>query len=187
VGALELTQSVVTLGEAFLATIVLSLYFDWSRGGFPGRWWGATPRRQLRVWYYVVVAGFTALVYQEVVRNAIGEGAVEWLQINAEAYAAMLLLPIYFDVVGPLSCAVANGRRWAVRGAWYGVLVGFPLFIQAGAAESVLGESLAEWCGQTTEVFLAGVVISLYFDVIEGGVVGTVGERAHRQGNLRLT
>jgi hypothetical protein len=172
VGAVDLPQSLVTLGEAFVAATVVSLYLDWSRGGFPGRWWGRAPRPRHRVWYYAACAGFTVLVYQGFVRDVIGGDAVEWLQVNAEAYAAVLLVPAYFDVVRP---TVTRFRRpwWTIRAAWYGVLLAFPLFIQTSAAESLLGEALAGWFGQTTEAFLAAIVISLYVDVADRAAAAT--------------
>lgn len=155
-GALGLPQSVITLGEAFVAALVIGLYQGWSRGLLPG---AASPREgqpvvgaRGRAWYYLGIALATLLFHQQFLVSLIGARAVQWLEINEEAYAAMLLLPVFFDVISP-----SKRRRWL----WFALLVVVPVGVASGRLD-LLG-SVAEWLSRTTEAFLAAIAVSIYF------------------------
>lgn len=164
---IDLPQSVITLGEAFVAAAVISLYHGWSRGFAPwSRAWGfGSPMVsvQARSGYYLAVVVFTVIVYQSWFLNLAGATAVDWLQVNAEAFAAALIIPAYFDLV-------AAATRPAVRLVWYPALVAAPLAIQGGVLDPVLGDALVGWLERTTEAFIAAFVVSAYFDVWRSGV-----------------
>ena len=158
--ALNLPQNIITLGEAFVAALVVALYQGWSRGFRPGaptpRDGRATAPTRISLWYYAGIGLITILIYQGFVRTLVGEGLVEWLQINAEAYAAMLLLPAFFDFVAP-------SLRRRVPWTWYAFLVLVPLIVATGQLDDSAVRSVAVWLGRTTESFLAAIVISAYF------------------------
>lgn len=159
----DLPQAVITLGEAFVAAIVISLYLGWSRGlGTWAKTW-AEGQPMVSPWartiYYVLVLGLTVAIYQSWFFDLFGKTAVDWLQVNAEAYAAALVIPLYFDLV-------AASRRPIVRIVWYVGLLVAPVAIQSGALDPLLGAALVGWLERTTEVFLAAFVISGYFDVV---------------------
>jgi hypothetical protein len=159
--------SIVTLGEAFVAAIVLSAYFDISRSS---RWDSGLVPAVWRVMFYVLALVLTVVVHQDAVLSRVGDTLGEILAINTEAYAAILLIPIYFDFVAP---TVAKGALaveadhvavlWG-RVLWYGALFVVPLVAAAGLGEAL--DPVTHWLTLTTEVFLAAIVISLYFDVM---------------------
>jgi len=156
----ELAAGIITLGEAFVAGLVISLYVGFTRGFLRGspRSLGGLPvvSGPIRGWYYLGAVVATVLIYQELARTILGDVVVDWLQVNAEAYAAIVLVPLYFDVVA------CRGRM--AKLAWYGTLVAQPIVLQASdPAGSVLG-----WLERTTEAFVAALVVSLYFDVVRG-------------------
>ena len=103
--------------------------------------------------YYTAVAVLAVVAEQ----GGIGGRAGEWLEINTEAYAAMLLIPAYFDFIAPC-------RRRVCRLAWYVGLVAVPIMVQTGALGLVLPDSAVDWTETTTEAFIAAFVISAYFD-----------------------
>ncbi len=161
----RLPQSIITLGEAFVAALVITAYQGWSRGFLPGapspR--GGRPvvstRTSIRLYVGAILA--TILVYQGFVTTLLGTGTVEWLQINAESYAAILLVPFYFDFVAP------RRRQW-VEWAWYAFLVAGALAVAGGRFDETVVGSLAVWVGKTREAFLAALVISIYFTYWRG-------------------
>ena len=160
-----LPQAVVTLGEAFVAAIVICLYLGWSRAILPGRPHTITGAAVVgvpaRLGYYAAVAGAAIVIQQAWFASLAGQRFVDWLQVNIEAYAAMLLVPAYYDVVAP------GVRRW-MRPAWYTFLVAAPMLVQSGVLDGVVAESILGWLGRTTEAFIAAFVISAYTDVVRG-------------------
>ncbi len=172
----HLPTAVVTLGEAFAATAAISLYLDWSRRrlGSHVADGGLAPWSQRGV-YYGGVAIFTALIYQGFFADVAGGGVTEWLQVNAETYGAMVVVPLYFDLIVPIGGgdarnaipALPSAPGWKIsRLVWYATLVLIPTLVQTHRVDWLLGDDLAFWVGRITEAFLASIVISLYFDVI---------------------
>lgn len=159
---LGLPQAVVTLGEAFTATLVVSGYLTWSRSivschatSIDG---GATVSVAGRLAYYGIVVLTAVMVEQAQAVTVLGETVTGWIRLQSEAFTAMLLVPLYFD-------AVAARRSPRVRVVWYFALVAIPLLIQGGPLTGIMPESLRFWIGTTTEAFIATMLISAYFDV----------------------
>jgi hypothetical protein len=161
----DLAQALVTLGEAFVAGIVICLYLGWSRAILPGPSHvitGAAVRPAgARAVFYVAVLGLAVAVQQSWFAMVAGDDLTGWFQVNIEAYAAMLLVPAYYDLVAP------SRRRW-VRPAWYVCLVATPLLVQGGLLDGIVPESLLAWLGRTTEAFVAAFAISAYVDLWRG-------------------
>ncbi|MGI9609377.1 MAG: hypothetical protein ACR2NL_03685 [Acidimicrobiia bacterium] len=164
--ASDIPTSVVTLGEGFAGVLAMSVYFDLTRsprfesGLAPATW---------RAAYYLVAMVVMVLVHQDAVLSSLVSSVADVIAINTEAYAAVILIPFYFDVISP---TLARGRPledasprpgW-VRALWYAGLVLVPL-AAAPDAEHWL-TPLAHWLSLTTEAFIAAIVISLYFDAV---------------------
>ena len=152
---LGLPQAIITLGEAFVATVVIALYLWWTRRR-PSDPTTSTRTVRASWWYYGAVALLIALSYQSIAVTLLGGTTVEWLQVNAEATAAMLLIPVYFDFVAP------RGRSAALL-AWYLSLVAIPLLVASGSFDDTALASVTGWLARTTEVFLAALAITTYF------------------------
>ncbi|MCP4967349.1 MAG: hypothetical protein GY926_19225 [bacterium] len=165
----SIPTSVVTLGEAFIAGFAVTLYLGWSRRIYPGPTHNilglAMVPATRRTGYYALVALIAIASEQSGLADLVGDGVSEWLQINTEAYAAMLLIAVYFDLVA------ASPNR-SIRLAWYSWLGAAPILVQTGLVDGMLPESVVAWLGTTTEAFIAAFVISVYFDVIRGRVSG---------------
>ena len=154
-----------TLGEAFLGIAVISAYLGWSRRltswsvrdvtGAP-----VAPARARAV-YYALVFAIAVLAEQSWMINSLGSGLGSWLEINTEAYAAMLLIPAYFDVMVPI-------RRPRPHLIWYGALVAMPLLVQIALHIGLPPESIFAWVETLTEAFVATLVVSVYFDLVRG-------------------
>ncbi|MCP3936117.1 MAG: hypothetical protein GY708_12180 [Actinomycetia bacterium] len=160
----------VTWGEAFLATAVVTLYLAWSRGylgsrepnGIGHRGGAPTKGAKERLLFYLVLVLYALVAYSDL--------EVGWLRQNAEAHAAMLIIPLWFDVVAP--------HRWVrslvVHVAWYTFLIAVPLIassevFERGVFVGSAFESASIWLGRTTEAYLAGALISTYFWVWRRG------------------
>ncbi len=165
---IDLPQSVITLGEAFVATVAISVYLAWSRGLFPSPPEPAAGAPVVswrhRLVYYAAVGILAGFGYQALADSILGGGVADWLQLNAEALGAALLIPVYFDVVA------RSSRRIVVRIAWYAILAVVPILAQSGALDGVAAHGLVDWLTRITEAFLAAIVITIYFDVWRGSV-----------------
>lgn len=164
---LGLTQSIVTLGEAFVAAPIIAIYTAWSRG-IPAAE-GASSGAQLepwsrRIWFYGIAAAVVLLAYQQFAVSLLGDAALDWVQVNLEAWSALLLIPLYFDLV-----AVSGAPLW-LRVGWYAALAVVPILTQSGALEGVVPDGLLDWLGRSTEAFIAAIVISIYFEIWRGRV-----------------
>ena len=131
---LGLSQAVITLQEGFLGLLVISGYLGVTRSILPptqhridGR---AVIRPGPRVLYYIAVGAIAAAVHLDWVPGVVPSAFAEWLQVNIEAYAAMLLIPVYFDVV-------AVSRTRVIRLLWYSLLVLIPLLVQGGFLDGI--------------------------------------------------
>ena len=151
----------VTLKESFFAVIVVSLYLGWSCGFWPQvtAWRSGAPVKAIesRLLYYGAVLAVTVLSVTSIPGAILGDGAGVYLRENSEGYIAALFIPLYFDVV-------AGKRPLLVRVAWYGVLAAIPLLVQLNPFPSSF-EPVVSWFGETTEAFIATIVISAFFDL----------------------
>lgn len=161
----EIPQSVVTLGESFVAIFGITLYLGWSRAiisrdrsVIDGR---PTVPGSTRLLYYLVVLIAAISAEQSWMIGNLPVDVGTWFQINTEAYAAMLLIPLYFDLIA------GSGRRW-VRVVWYSGLPATPLVVQLAIHFGLAPGSLWAWLETTTEAFIATFVVSAYFDVLRG-------------------
>jgi hypothetical protein len=161
----SLPQSIVTLGEAFVAMLAVTIYLGWSRGIIGRRarrvTGSAVVSIQWRAVYYVVVVAVAILAEQSWVAGNVWPELATWLQTNSEAYAAMVLIPAYFDVI-------ASTESTRLRALWYGGLLAMPFLVQAGLHLGLPPRSWFVWLETTTEAFIAAFVVSAYFDVIRG-------------------
>ena len=157
---LGLSQAVITLQEGFLGLLVVSAYLGITRAIMPPTkhtidGWavvGVGPR----VLYYAAVGVLATLAHLDRLPDVLPAGIEEWLRVNVEAYAAMLLIPLYFDVI-------AVARTKSARLIWYSSLVLVPLAVHGGLLDGILPASLLDWIARATEAFIAAAVVSVYF------------------------
>ncbi|MFT7475861.1 MAG: hypothetical protein ACI81L_002804 [Verrucomicrobiales bacterium] len=166
-GALGLPNTITTYGEAFFATAVITAYLAWSRGLFRPTFTGApVVGPWARASFYATIALLTMLLHQAFFAERFGSSFVDWWTLNAEAYGAMLLVPLWFDVVA--------GKPWPKSGywtlAWMAMLITVPYVVSSqifgdhGVADSATMQFI-RWVGRTTEAFIAALVVGLYFAV----------------------
>ncbi|MGA9596795.1 MAG: hypothetical protein WBV06_11595 [Acidimicrobiia bacterium] len=157
-----LPQSIITLGEGFLGIAVVSVYLGWSRGIAHRRRRLVTGAAIVPGWqravYYGAVVLVAVLAQQSFVSDHISPDLAAWLQVNTEAYMAMLLIPAYFDLVA------GRQRMWV----WLACLAATPLVTQAWLHWGLAPRSVFAWLETTTEAFIAAFVISVYFWLIRG-------------------
>ncbi|MCP5028359.1 MAG: hypothetical protein GY929_18945 [Actinomycetia bacterium] len=159
-----LPQSLITMKEAVVAALVITAYLGWSRGLLPWstRWaqGGALVGSRVQVVYYVAVVVVAVLSYQSFTADIIGDPVSTWLRDNSEAWVALVTIPLYFDVI-------AQRREPNIHLAWYLALGAAALAIQADAWPGAF-DSFIAWGQQTTEAWIAAIVIAGYFDFWRG-------------------
>jgi len=120
----------------------------------------------------VVVANIA--IYQEPVKDILGPRAANALDFHAEAFAVVFFVPLYFDVVLPLTGgdplrgtpgALGTRRRIAILAAWVLALLFF-LWIGQGAAQSWIDNGFGQWFVRSPEPPLAAVLFTLYFEYV---------------------
>ncbi len=157
---LDLPNGFVTLQEAFVAALVVSVYvvFVHQDDGAPSAADGDATA--VPVWsrsvYYALVVGLLLLVYRRWTRVFFGDPAVDWLQRNDEAFAAVILVPLYFDAV-----------RWRSRArsvGWIIAMTAMPLAVQSGVFGSIDDDPVTGWLERVTEAFVAAALIAIYFE-----------------------
>ena len=157
-----LPNFLVTLKEATVAVIIVTAYLGWTRGFGPGRqtWSGGASVRgvTLRSGYYVAVVTVILVTYFLPVDEALGEGFALWLRENSEAFGAILLIPLYFDVV-------ARRMTKTSRLAWYGGVVGLLILAQVPWYPDVIA-GFGTWLNEMTEAFIAALVVAMFFDAL---------------------
>lgn len=157
-----LPQSIATLKEAFAAALVISAYLSWSHSFSPGdtHWALGAPVRSAaaRVSYYAAIAALVLVSAVGLPDTVIGASYSDFIEQHSEAVGAVILIPLYFDVV-----ARASGQRTLI--VWLGLIVGVPLAVQLDVWPDV-ADSTVEWGARMTEAFLAALAISLYFEFI---------------------
>ncbi len=172
----RLPQRIATLRDVGLGFLILSVYFDWSRGLWrPLRdqaprlvsgWW--------RMAFMLVVLGVNVAIFQEPVKNLLGTDASSTLDFQAEAFALAFFVSLYFDVVlsltggDPLRATpgpLRSRRRWAILAMWIAIMLFF-VWIGQGAARSWFDNAFGQWFVRSSEPPLAALVFTLYFEVI---------------------
>ena len=163
--ALNLPPSIITFAEAFIASGVVTAYLAWSRGLFGDNPSGApVVSVAARAGYYVTVALLTLLFHQSFASDIFGSTFATWWTQNAEAYGAMLVVPLWFDFVA--------GKPWPksliLTAGWIVLLMFIPFvlgstFVDVDLATTSTWDDFSIWIGRTTEAFLAAIVIGLYF------------------------
>lgn len=121
-----------------------------------------------RVAYYVTVVAGGILVHQQAFVDAAGESVAGFLRRNSEAYALMVLIPLFWDVFGwaanpdaPAPLAPRPKGWWHRPSlvAWTGALVVATIVTQSGVAAQI---GLAPSVITLGEAFLAAAVIAAY-------------------------
>ena len=169
----RLPQRVLTLRDVFTGLVVLSLYFDWSRG-----FWRRSGPKLVTGWarlgFWVAVLLANIAIYQDPVKDVLGADLASTLDFHAEAFAVCLFVPLYFDVVLPLTRGDAllavrgpSGlpRRGPVLGVWV-VLMAFLLWIGQGRAFEWSPNALGQWFVRSPEPPMAAIFFTFYFEVI---------------------
>ncbi|GAA3170387.1 hypothetical protein GCM10010531_24510 [Blastococcus jejuensis] len=138
-----------TLNETLLAAALVVPYLQ-ARRPLPGRLAGALSA--------VLLAGVVAFNRTEFVTGL------------AETLAALVLVPIAFDVVdrGILDPGARTSR--ALRAAWYGFLVAAPILFSLLLPMDLgglLGEAI-EFASRFAEVFVCLLLVELFFAVVLG-------------------
>ncbi|MDZ5620432.1 hypothetical protein SFC88_06340 [Nocardioides sp. HM23] len=169
----RLPQRVLTLRDVFSGLVVLSLYFDWSRG-----FWRRSGPRLVSAWarlaFWVAVLLANIAIYQGPVKDLLGPDHASTLDFHAEAFAVCLFVPLYFDIVLPLTrgdavLAVrgapgAPGRA-LVLGCWI-VLLAFLTWIGQGTAREWFDNAFGQWFVRSPEPPLAAIAFTFYFEVV---------------------
>jgi hypothetical protein len=169
----RLPQRILTLRDVFSGLLVLSIYFEWSRG----LWRRSGPRlvsgwARLGFWVAVLVANIA--IYQDAVKDVLGPDNASTLDFHAEAFAVCLFVPLYFDIVLPLTrgdalLAVRGApgvpRRGLVLGVWI-VLMAFLLWIGQGRAFEWSPNAFGQWFVRSPEPPLAAIAFTIYFEII---------------------
>lgn len=177
-------QSFVTLSEAFVAALFLSIYFSWSRSRAPFSR-GLTPledeakRRQI---YYAIAVSVALFATFQTTRDLFGDTASRILRLNGEAFGAMMIIPLYFDFVRDEIAKLVPSKATLARFGWYGVLLAATIVTRdlgsVDDAQAGLINQLAKATGGA-EPFLATLVISAYFDFMA--------PEQHRPGRFHAT
>ncbi len=169
----RLPQRVLTLRDVFTGLLVLSIYFDWSRG-----FWRSSGPRLVSGWarlgFWVAVLLANIAIYQDPVKDLLGAGNASTLDFHAEAFAVCLFVPLYFDIILPLTrgdalLAVRGApgvpRRGLVLGVWI-VLMAFLLWIGQGRAFEWSPNAFGQWFVRSPEPPMAAIAFTFYFEVI---------------------
>lgn len=169
----RLPQRVVTLRDVFAGLLVLSVYFDWSRA-----FWRSSGPRLVSGWarlgFWVAVLLASIAIYQESVKDVLGADNARTLDFHAEAFAVCLFVPLYFDIILPLTrgdalLAVRGApgvpRRGLMLGVWI-VLMAFLLWIGQGIAREWFDNAFGQWFVRSSEPPMAAIAFTFYFEVI---------------------
>jgi hypothetical protein len=171
-----LPQRIITLRDCLLGLVALSIYFDWSRGFWRTLNNGA-PRlvsATARAIVLTLAVAINVLIYQQPVKDLLGSRVAEALDFQAEAFGVILLVPIYFDVVIPLTKgdplrAVAGPReaphRHVVLAAWVALMAGLA-YVGQGAARDWFDNAFGQWFVRSAEAPIAAIVFTAYFEMI---------------------
>ena len=170
----RLPQSVITVRDAWVGIIALSVYYDWSR-----RLWPETPAvgtlrpRSSRASVLVAVAAVNLAIFWAPVRELLGPSLFSTLDFHAEAFSATLLLPLYTEAVlpatgGDAALVVApSGRRrrrtWPLW-AWVGACAVAVGLAQGGAGD-LFPNAFGTWWVRSSEAPLAALFISAYVEL----------------------
>lgn len=154
-------NAIVTLKEATVGVIVVTWYLSWSRGLGPDHktWANGAPVKNVanRVSYYSVMVALIVFTYGGAF-DVLGDGVGVWFRENSEAFGAVLLIPMYFDLVAPRRSVLS-------RVLWYGGIVLLLGIAQiSGFPDSI--QPIASWLNEVTEGFIAAIAISLFFDAL---------------------
>jgi hypothetical protein len=108
----------------------------------------------------------TLLFHRSFAADLFGSSFAEWWTLNAEAWAAMLLIPLWFDVVARKPWP--KSAYWMA--AWAAMLVLVPFVISSQLfGDHTVGVSSTmqffRWASRTTEAFVAALIAGLYFAV----------------------
>lgn len=156
-----LPNALVTLKEAAVGVIVVSWYLSWSRGLGPGsETWanGASVQNvATRVSYYSVMVAVIIFTYVGVF-DVLGDDVSTWFRENSEAFGAVLLIPMYFDLVAPRRSVLS-------RVLWYGGIVVLLILAQISGYPDAI-QPYAGWLNEMTEAFIAAIAISAFFDLL---------------------
>ncbi|MBA3288382.1 MAG: hypothetical protein H0U21_10210 [Acidimicrobiia bacterium] len=174
-----LPHRIVTVRDVVFGLILVSLYFDWSRGLWRGFRRGATTAPRLvsgwaRLLVVLVVLAANIAIFQQPVRDLVGARVFSAVDLHAEGFAVMFFVPVYFDIVvpltggdplratpGPLLC---SARRWAIIALWIAVLTFF-VWVGQGAAKSWFDNGFGQWFVRSSETPLAAAVFTIYFEL----------------------
>jgi len=161
----------VTLKEAFVAVLVVSGYLMWSRGFSPGdpAVGTATRSREARAAYYVAVLVVAVTSAVPFLDDVVGMGMASLFSESNEAFAAIILISLYFDIAARRSTMLA-------RVIWYSVLIALPVAAQFDGYPGPIAD-IGVWLQQVTEAFIAAIGISLLFDF----VVPAILQRAQKE------
>ena len=157
----------------FTGLLVLSVYFDWSRG-----FWRSPGPRLVSGWarlgFWRPCSSRNIAIYQDPVKDLLGAGIASTLDFHAEAFAVCLFVPLYFDIILPLTrgdALLAGGgapgvpRRGLVLGVWI-VLMAFLLWIGQGRAFEWSPNVFGQWFVRSPEPPMAAIAFTFYFEVI---------------------
>ena len=169
----RLPQRVLTLRDVFTGLLVLSVYFDWSRG-----FWRSSGPRLVSGWarlgFWVAVLLANIAIYQDPVKGGLGADHASTLDFHAEAFAVCLFVPLYFDIILPLTrgdaLLAARGapgvlRRGLVLGVWI-ALMAFLVWIGQGIAREWFDNAFGQWFVRIPEPPMAAIAFIFYFEVI---------------------
>ena len=127
-----------------------------------------------RLGFWVAILLANIAIYQDPVIDVLGADLASTLDFHAEAFAVCLFVPLYFDIVLPLTrgdavLAVRGApgvpRRGVVLGCWI-VLMAFLTWVGQGTAREWFDNAFGQWFVRSPEPPLAAIAFTFYFEVI---------------------
>ena len=170
----RLPQRIVTLRDAVVGLFGISLYFDWSRGLWRSMR-GDEPRMvsgRARVIFLGLILAANIAIFLDPVGDLLGDRITDFLDFQAEGFAVMFCVPLYFDVVlrltgrDPLRAITGRVNRFgaSVLLSWIAAMAFFVWFGQ-GAAVDVFDNSFGQWFVRSAEPPLAAIIFTAYFEL----------------------
>lgn len=162
-GAFGLPQWFTTLNEAVLGAIVLTVYLSFS------------DRARIRRWFYLSLA-LVVLLGELPVPGWYGSPAALWIVDHAEAWGFGLLTALYVDFIRPWPFEEGRVTSPLRQMGWYLGLVVVPIAVSAlneHGVDSVAAvgpyESALVWLQRIMEAFVAALILSVFFAVVNPG------------------
>lgn len=171
---------VISQREALEISLILSLYFDWSRHSLRTNPLALVPELRSGVFrgiYYLLALMVLLVVYSPGSSQWLGVQTVAAFEFRAETLLGVLIIPLYFDLIlkwtnGSPSWGTSPlfGEKHAFWLAiWCSVLI-FGLVTSSMASAGIWeGAFFDRFWRRVSEVFFAGLLITLFVELFRQG------------------